>query len=101
MIALIAKLTALDGKETEMKNALEKMVAAVDQTEPDVSHYELHVSNENPCEFYFYERYENAEAQNAHRTTEPMHRLGQTLKDITGTKPEITQLTWLRGVYRY
>ncbi|MCH2658425.1 MAG: antibiotic biosynthesis monooxygenase [Dehalococcoidia bacterium] len=100
MIALIAKLTALDGKETEMKSALEKMVAAVDQTEPDVSHYELHVSNENPCEFYFYERYENAEAQNAHRTTKHMRQLGQTLKDITGAKPEITQLTWLAGVNR-
>ena len=37
MIALIAKLTAIEGKETEMKSALEKMVAAVDQTEPDLS----------------------------------------------------------------
>ena len=100
MIALIAKRTAIEGKENEMKNALVKMVTAVDQNEPDVSHYELHVSDENPCEFYFYERYKNSEAQNTHRTTEHMRELGQTLKEFTGVKPEITQLTWLTGVSR-
>jgi len=90
MIALIAKLTTIEGKENKMKNALIKMVAAVDQNEPDVSHYELHVSNKNSCEFYFYEQYENSEAQNTHRTTEHMHELGQTFKDLTEVKPEIT-----------
>lgn len=100
MNAVIAKLTAAEGKEAEMRAALETMVKAVSDNEPDVSKYELHTDPENPAVFYFYELYDNAEAQEAHGKTEHMKALGAALGGISAGRPEITRLEHIAGVER-
>ena len=100
MITVIAKLQSREGKEAEMRAALEKMVAAVSSDEPGVPKYELHTSNEDPTVFYFYEQYDSEEAQKAHGGTDHMKQLGEDLKGVAGACPEITSLTWIAGVSR-
>ena len=42
MITVFAKLQAAEGKEEEFRSAIETMVAAVSEHEPDVMKYALH-----------------------------------------------------------
>lgn len=100
MITIIAKLQAQPGKEAQMRSALEKMVAAVSASEPDVPRYELHTSPDDPTLFYFYEQYATDDAQTAHRSTDHMKQLGADLGDLAAARPEITRLTWIAGVAR-
>ena len=48
MITVLAKLTALPGKEAEMQAALEAMVAEVDAKEPGVLAYTMHTNESSP-----------------------------------------------------
>lgn len=100
MRTVIAKLQSREGKEAEMRAALEKMVAAVSANEPGVPKYELHTDNNDPTVFYFYEQYDDETASTAHGTTDHMKQLGEDLKGVAGARPEITQLTWIAGVNR-
>ncbi|MDA0350697.1 MAG: putative quinol monooxygenase [Chloroflexi bacterium] len=100
MRTVIAKLQAREGKEAEMRAALEKMVAAVSTNEPGVPKYELHTSDEDPTVFYFYEQYDSEDASAAHGASDHMKQLGEDLKGVAGARPEITRLTWIAGVKR-
>jgi quinol monooxygenase YgiN len=100
MRTVIAKLQAREGKEAEMRAALEKMVAAVSANEPGVPKYELHTSDEDPTVFYFYEQYDSEDASTAHGASDHMKQLGEDLKGVAGARPEITRLTWIAGVSR-
>ncbi len=101
MNALIAKLTAAEGKEAEMRAALETMVKAVSDNEPGVLKYELHTDPENPAVFYFYELYETPEAQQAHGKTDHMKAFGAALGGgLSAGRPELTRLEHIAGVDR-
>jgi quinol monooxygenase YgiN len=100
MRTVVAKLQAQQGKEAEMRAALEKMVAAVDANEPDVPRYELHTDNDDPTVFWFYEQYATEDAATAHGTTDHMKELGGALRDISAARPEIHRLTWIAGIRR-
>lgn len=100
MITTIAKLKSREGKEAEMRAALEKMVAAVSSDEPGVAKYELHTDDEDPTVFWFYEQYSSKEAQEIHGKTDHMAQLGADLKGVAGARPEISRLTWIAGVDR-
>lgn len=100
MITVIARLTAAEGKADEMRAALETMVGNVDANEPGVLAYSLHTVDDDPNVFYFYEQYENAEAQQAHGQTEHMAALGGALRELAGARPEIIRCTQIAGVNR-
>ena len=100
VITVIAKLQSRESQESEMRAALEKMVAQVSDQEHDVVKYELHTSDDDPTIFYFYEQYANEAAQQAHSGTDHMKQLGADLKGVAGARPEITRLTWVAGVDR-
>ena len=77
MITTIAKLQSREGKEAEMRAALEKMVASVSADEPGVPKYELHTSNDDPTVFYFYEQYDSEDGPRLHRPHEAARRRPQ------------------------
>ncbi len=86
MNAVIAKLTAAEGKEAEMRAALETMVKAVSDNEPGVLKYEL---------------YETSEAQQAHGQTDHMKAFGAALGGgLSAGRPELTRLEHIAGVSR-
>ncbi len=80
MITIIAKLTAAEGKADEMRAALETMVSGVNTNEPEVAAYSLHKVDDDPNVFYFYEQYDNVEAQQSHGQTDHMAVLGAALQ---------------------
>jgi quinol monooxygenase YgiN len=101
MLTVVAKLTAAPGKEEQLKETLTKMVAAVKANEKGpVVQYSVHVSNDDPATFLFYEQYKDEDAVKAHGTTEHMGALNQAIRDgqLLGGRPTIERFTWLAGV---
>lgn len=100
MITAIAKLTAVEGKEAELEAALTAMVKAVSDKEPGVATYSLHVSDDDPRAFLFYEQYESAEAQKEHGQTPHMAELGGKLRGLLDGRLEVARYTQVAGVER-
>ncbi len=98
MITVIAKLQAEEGKEPELEAALLEMVEAVKANEPDVPTYSLHVSDEDPTVYLFYEQYASVDAQQAHGQTDHMKTLGGNLRDLLAGRLEISRYTQIAGV---
>ena len=100
MITIFAKLQAAEGKEDEFRSAIETMVAAVSENEPDVMKYALHEVDGSPGAFILHEVYANDEALKAHGQTDHMKAFGQTLKGLSGGRPEISRVTEITDVKR-
>lgn len=98
MITVVAKLKAAEGKQDELKAALSTMVANVKANEPGVKAYSLHVADNDPTQFMFYEQYADAAAFEAHSKTEHMKALGASLAGLLAGRPEIERYTFLEGV---
>ena len=90
-IAMIAKLTSAEGKLDELVAVMSTMVEAV-KAEPGTLVYAMHVSAEQSA-IYFYERYTDKAALDAHGTSDAMKAVGPKLKGLTAGRPEITMLT--------
>lgn len=100
MITVVAKLKAQEGKEAELEAALTEMVEAVSANEPDVPTYSLHVADDDPTLYLFYEQYDSADAQQAHGQTDHMKALGAALGGLLDGRPEIGRYTQVAGVER-
>jgi quinol monooxygenase YgiN len=99
MITVVAKLQANPGKEEELKAVLTEMVQNVKTHEgSQVPTYSLHVSDEDPTLFLFYEQYANAEALEAHAKTDHMKAMGQKLGGLLAGRPVIERYTQVAGV---
>ncbi len=98
MITIVAKLQAEAGKEPELEAALMAMVEAVKANESEVPTYSLHLSDEDPTVYLFYEQYASADAQKAHGETDHMKTLGGSLQGLLAGRPEIGRYTQIAGV---
>ncbi len=101
MLTIVAKLQAAPGKESELKDVLTKMVAAVKENEKGrATAYSLHVANDDPTTFLFYEQYADDDAFAAHGTTEHMGALNSAVRDgqLLGGRPAIERYTKITGV---
>lgn len=99
MITIVAKLQAAAGKEDELRAALTTMVAAVKANEAGaVPTYSLHVANDDPTMFLFYEQYASPEAAEAHNKTPHMAELGANLRGVLAGRPVIERYTQIAGV---
>lgn len=101
MLTVVAKLQAAPGKEDQLRAALEKMVAAVKEHEKGRAvAYSVHVSQDDPATFMFYEQYADQDAMEAHRTTEHMGWLNAAIRDgqLLAGRPVIERYTKIGGV---
>lgn len=98
MITILAKLQATPGKEDELKNVLTTMVSKVKANESGVPVYSLHVADNDPTLFLFYEQYDNADAFKAHAETSHMKEMGGALRGLLAGKPVIERFTQIAGV---
>ena len=101
MLTIVAKLQAAPGKEEQLKETLTKMVASVKENEHGRAvAYSLHVSNDDPATFLFYEQYADDAALQAHGTTEHMGALNTAIRDgqLLGGRPTIERYTQIAGV---
>ena len=69
-VAIVAKLTAAEGKADELRTVIADLVAAVDKTEPDTVIYAAAQDNDDPNVFWFYELYsDDAAGRDVHVLT--------------------------------
>ena len=66
-LTILAQITAEPGKETLVRAELEKLVP-ITRAEAGCIQYDLHVDNENPGFFVFYENWESRELWQTHMT---------------------------------
>ena len=96
-MVIVAKITALDGKEEETKNALAEIIPKVREEEGTLI-YTLHQDQNNPRVFLFYEKYKDMDALVSHSSTPYFKELFKTLKPLLDGQPEITMYTELAGI---
>ena len=64
-LTILARITAVEGKEELVRSELEKLVE-VTRAEPGCRQYDLHVDNEKPGFFVFYENWDSRELWQQH-----------------------------------
>jgi quinol monooxygenase YgiN len=94
--ALIAKMTAKEGRRDELLAALQPLVAAV-QSEPGTVVYALNVSSTEPEVVYFYEIYADQDAVAVHSGSEAMKATGPALAGLLAGRPEFFRLEQVAG----
>jgi quinol monooxygenase YgiN len=92
-IAVLARITAKDGRVGELTKALQGMMDAVER-EPGTLVYALHQVSDDPNTLVMYELYSDGDAFAAHSNSEAMKALGGSLGDLVAD----FQLTMLEPV---
>jgi quinol monooxygenase YgiN len=95
--ALIAKITAADGKRDELIAACQKMIDYVTTSEPGTEVYVLHKDAKNENVVWYYELYADGDALATHGGSEMMAAFGKEITPLLGGRTEITRLTPVAG----
>jgi len=95
--ALIAKITAADGKRDELIAACQKMIDFVTKSEPGTEVYVLHTDDRNENVVWYYELYSDKDALVTHGGSEMMAAFGKEIAPLLGGKTEITRLSPVAG----
>jgi quinol monooxygenase YgiN len=80
-LTVVATMHAMPGREEEMREVLETLVAPT-WTHEGVIEYELHRGTEDPGLFCFYENWRDEGALDAHLATPPLRALGGRLEGL-------------------
>lgn len=91
-ITLIATLTAADGKEQQLRDAIVDLIAAAEE-EPGCEIYSAHASRDEPGIFRFFELYTDSNALKAHGKGERMALAMAGLGGLMAGPPEVLRLT--------
>ena len=65
LLVVVARMTAKPGKEAELRSALEALVPTTVAEDGNVN-YDLHVAEDDPATYFFYENWESGEKLDAH-----------------------------------
>lgn len=91
-IALIAKLTAAEGKADDLAVALGELIEAA-ASESGLEIYSAHRATDDPDTFYFFELYADSDALAVHGKGDEMKAAMAALGGFLGGRPEITMLS--------
>jgi quinol monooxygenase YgiN len=91
-IALIAKLTAAEGKADELKEALRALIEAA-ESESGLEVYAANQAADDPQVFWFFELYADQAALDVHGKEDPMRGAMKQLGGLLGGRPEVTMLS--------
>ena len=95
-VALVARMTAAEGKRDELVEAFGAIYDAV-AGEEGTEIYALHLDAGDPNVVWFYELYRDMDALSAHGTSEAMAAAGPQLSSLMAGRPELTFLTPVRA----
>ena len=96
-VAVIAKLTAVEGKAEDLTAAVAELVAQVRDEEPGTLVYAAAQDADDANVFWFYEFYESAEAVAAHSGGEALAAAGKRMRGLLAGPPEVHRLTPVAG----
>jgi quinol monooxygenase YgiN len=91
--AIIAKLTAQDGKREELVAAFGRMIDHVTANEPGTEVYVLHTDDADPNVAWFYEMYTDDASLAVHGASDTMKSVGKGLAGLLAGRPELIRLT--------
>jgi quinol monooxygenase YgiN len=91
-ISLIARLTAVEGKDAELEQAIRSVIDAADE-EDGLEVYSCHAADDEPGVFYFFEVYRDADAKQVHGKGERMRAAMGGFAGLLAERPEITTMT--------
>jgi quinol monooxygenase YgiN len=92
-VAVVAKLTAAQGKADELKAVIAELVAAVGSNEPGTLVYAAAQDGANPDVFWFYEFYGSAEAATEHSGGAALAEASGKMRGLLAGRPEVNLLT--------
>jgi quinol monooxygenase YgiN len=95
-VAMIAKMTAKEGKRDAVVEGLRDLVAAT-ESEPGTLLYAMNVSTKEPEVVWFYELYAHRDALVAHGGSDAMKAVGAKLADLLTARPELYPLELVAG----
>lgn len=87
-VAIVAKLTAVDGKREELASVLEKMFPTVEQEE-GTEVYAMHNDLKDPDTIWFYELYADNDAFGAHGSSDAMKEMFGALGGLLAGAPDM------------
>ena len=90
-VALIVKIVTQEGRRDDAVAALRPLVEAA-RNEEGTEVYAMHVQADEPNTIWFYERYTDAAARDAHGRSDTMKEVGSALRGVTAGRPEVTAL---------
>lgn len=91
-IAMLAKLTAIEGRRDELVAVLEKIFDQV-ETEAGTLVYALHTDNADANAVWFYELYADQAGLDAHSKSDAMAEMFTGVAGLVGAPPEMHMLT--------
>jgi quinol monooxygenase YgiN len=95
-VAVVAKLTAADGKRDQLAEAFTSLFDAV-AGEGKTEVYALHLDAADANVVWFYELYTDTDGLTAHGTSDAMKAVGAELAPLMAGRPELTFLTPVRA----
>ena len=81
LLTVIARMTAKPGKEADLRSALEALVPITVQEDGCVN-YDLHVAQDDPATFFFYENWESGGKLDAHLGAQHLVDFASKLEDL-------------------
>ena len=91
-VAVVAKLTAAEGKADELKAVIMDLISAVGDGEPDTLVYAAGQDTEDAAVFWFYELYGSPETAAAHAGGAALAEAGGRMRGLLAGRPEIHRL---------
>ncbi len=91
-ITLIAKLTAVPGKEAEVEQALRDAVEASVE-EPGLEIYSAHAAHDEPGVYYYFSVYADQAARDVHAKGEQMMAAKRAFYGLVTGWPEVTLMS--------
>lgn len=92
MIGIIAHLTIKDGKQADFEAAIKDLMAQVRANEPGCLMYELYKKQGSETDYYFMEKYQDADALAAHGASEHFKAAQPALGACLAGRPTITRM---------
>jgi quinol monooxygenase YgiN len=92
-VAVVAKLTAVDGKSEDLMAAIADLVKDVRDAESDTLVYAAAQDTTDPNVFWFYEFYGSAEAATTHSSGDALANAGKRMRGLLAGPPEVHRLT--------
>ena len=96
-VAVVAKLTAVEGKSEELAATIADLVTEVREAEPDTLVYAAAQDTADANVFWFYEYYGSAEAAATHSGGAALANAGNRMRGLLAGPPEVHLLTPVAG----
>ena len=90
--ALLAKLTAVEGKRDELLTVIADIGMSNAADEPGTEVYAAHKDQNDPDVVWFYELYSDQSALESHGGSEQMKVFGRAMRDFMAGRPELVFL---------